>query len=288
MDIITAIGFLAGLSIILAVVLAVANRKLKVDEDPRIDRVEEMLPGANCGACGQPGCRAFAEKVVGLESPPSQCSVGGPDTAQIIARFLGIDAGQSEKKVARLLCAGGDDVAVQIGEYEGYSSCRAAATIAGGFKGCTYGCLGLADCEVVCNFDAITMAPNGLPVVDYEACTACGDCVRECPKGLFEIMPLNQHIVVQCKTILKGDAATVLCNVACTGCGICAADAAEGLITMKQNLPVINKEMIHLQSEIATLRCPTGAIRWIKDQQFDDLFGKIPSEANQKKMDRAI
>jgi len=288
MDIITAIGFLAGLSIILAVVLAVANRKLKVVEDPRIDQVEEMLPGANCGACGQPGCRAFSEKVVGLEAPPSLCSVGGPDTAGTIAGFLGIDAGQSEKKVARLLCAGGDDVAIQIGEYDGYSSCRAAATIAGGFKGCTFGCLGLADCEDVCNFDAITMATNGLPVVDYEACTACGDCVRICPKGLFEILPLTQHLVVQCKTILKGDAATTLCKVACTGCGICASDAEDELITMKQNLPVIDREKIHLQSEAATLRCPTGAITWIKNQQFEDLFGRSLPEATQKTMDRAI
>ena len=271
MDALIAVGFLAGLSVLLAIVLAVAHRKLWVYEDPRIDTVTDMLPGANCGACGLPGCRAFAEKVVEGDIQPSDCPVGGPDSARFVANFLGIDAGTAEKKVARLLCAGGRDVALQVGEYEGFSSCRAAATIGGGFKGCTFGCLGLADCEVSCTFDAITMAGNGLPVVDLELCTACGDCVRACPKDLFVIEPVSHCLVVQCKSILEGDAALAQCKVACTGCGICAADAPVGLISMEHNLPVINDENIGLLTPIATLRCPTGAIKWIPGQQFAEL-----------------
>ncbi|MFQ5568432.1 MAG: RnfABCDGE type electron transport complex subunit B [Rhodothermales bacterium] len=288
MDILTAIGFLAGLSIALAIVLALANRWLKVEEDPRIEHVTDILPGANCGACGLPGCRAFAENVVGGEILPSQCPVGGPETAQFIASFLGIEAGQMEQKTARLLCAGGSDVAAQVGAYNGFASCRAAATVAGGFKGCTYGCLGLGDCEVACTFDAITMAPNGLPVVDVEKCTSCGDCVRACPKGLFEILPISHHLVVQCKSILEGDAALARCKVACTGCGLCAADAPAGLITMEHNLPVINKERPDLQTELATYRCPTDAIVWIKKQQFEHFFATIHSHEKPEVMDRAV
>lgn len=265
------IAFLAGLCIVLAVVLAVANRNLWVYEDPRIDRVTDLLPGANCGACGLPGCRLFAEKVVEGEVLPSECPVGGPDTAAFIADYLGIEPGSMEKKVARLLCAGGTDVSIHAGQYEGFQSCRAATTIGGGFKGCTYGCLGLADCEVACTFDAIVMSPTKLPVVDPEACTACGDCVDACPKDLFVITPMSHRLIVQCKSLLEGDAAEALCKVACTGCGICAADAPEGLIEMRHNLPVIDPEKIQLQTEIATLRCPTGAIQWVEGQQFKDL-----------------
>lgn len=268
MQIAIAIAFLAFLTISLAGLLVIANRKLRVYEDPRIDQVSDMLPGANCGACGLPGCRAFAEKVVGGDIKPSDCPVGGPDNARFIAHFLGIEAGTFEKKVARLRCAGGCDVAIQIAEYDGYASCRAAAMVSGGFKGCTYGCLGLADCEEVCTFDAIHMGPAGLPIVDAEKCTACGDCVRICPKGLFELLPIRRHLFVQCKSLLAGDAATALCKVACTGCGICAADAPEGLITIRDNLAIVNPDQIHLETEIATFRCPTNAIVWIGDQQF--------------------
>lgn len=279
MQALTAIAFLAGLSTLLALVLSVLNRKLMVYEDPRIEEVTGMLPGANCGACGFPGCRAFSEKVVSGEISPGECPVGGPETAKFIANYLGIAVGVMEKKVARLLCAGGRDVAVQVAEYEGYTSCRAAAAVTGGFKGCIYGCLGLADCETACTFDAIFMSANGLPVVVAEKCTACGDCVRECPKGLFEIMPVSRHLVVQCKSLLAGDAAQAQCKVACTGCGICVADAPEGLIQIQKNLAVVQEEKAHLQTDIATLRCPTGAITWIENQQFRKETRKVETLA---------
>ena len=280
---ITAILFIGGLTIFLGIALAIANSKLKVFEDPRIDKVEEMLPGANCGACGLPGCRAFAENVVSGKIAPGQCPVGGPETAHLIADYLGIDAGQTVKKVARLLCAGGRDVAPQVAEYEGYPSCRAAAAVTGGFKGCVYGCLGLGDCVEACTFDAMFMAPNGLPMIDVEKCTGCGDCVRACPKGIIELLPISQHIVVQCKSLLAGDEALAVCDVACTGCGICAADAPEGLIEMKNNLPVVNSEKLNLESKLAVMRCPTGAITWIEGQQFPDIFYRIKTTASEAK-----
>ncbi|KAA3657132.1 MAG: Fe-S cluster protein [Calditrichaeota bacterium] len=268
MEFLTSVGFLTGLATALALILVFANKKLSVYEDPRIGQVQDMLPGANCGACGSPGCAAFSEEVVAGKVMPSKCSVGGPETAEVIANFLGIDAGQADRKVARLLCAGGCDVADHIAHYEGYSSCRAAATVAGGSKACSWGCLGLADCEKVCDFDAIHMGSTGLPVVDADKCTACGDCVDICPKGLFELHSENQHLFVQCKSQLAGDPATDLCRVACTGCGICVSDAPAGLIEIKNNLAIVNKHDFTQQTEIATLRCPTGAIQWLAKQQF--------------------
>ena len=271
METVTAIVYLAGLCVALAAVLALAHRGLYVWEDPRIEQVADMLPGANCGACGVPGCRAFAEHVVAGTLQPGQCPVGGSDTALRVAGYLGIDAGSLERRVARLLCAGGDDVAIQLATYEGHASCRGAATIAGGAKGCTYGCLGLADCEEACTFDAIRMASNGLPVVDFEACTGCGDCVTACPKGLFALYPVRRKLVVQCRSLLEGDDALETCRVACTGCTLCVADAPEGLMRMENTLPVIDPSRTDLETPLATYRCPTGAIAWIEDQQFPDL-----------------
>ena len=135
MQTIIAIGFLLGLASVLGVVLAVANARLRVFEDPRIDEVFDMLPNTNCGSCGLPGCRAFAEKAVAGEIQPSQCTVGGPETAAAVADFLGVDAGALDRKVARLLCAGGTNVAIQMAEYKGFPSCRAAVAAGGGGKG---------------------------------------------------------------------------------------------------------------------------------------------------------
>ena len=266
----TAPAVMTGIGLFFGVILAVAARLFKVDEDPRIQKTEEMLPGTNCGACGEPGCAPFAELVVKGTIQPSKCTVASADMIDDIADFLGVDAGEQEKLVARLHCAGGQGQAFQIAEYRGFDSCRAAAVISGGGKGCSWGCLGLADCEVSCTFDVIHMDPNGLPVVDIEGCTACGDCVDACPRDLFEIVPESQRLFVQCNTPLEGDAAVTLCSVACDACGRCAADAAPGLIEMKDNLPVIDFDSGLLATETATKRCPTGAIQWLTGNQFQN------------------
>lgn len=270
MEWISAISFLGILSILLATTLVVANSRLKVYEDPRIDVVADMLPGANCGACGLPGCRAFAEAVIDGEIQPSTCSVGGEQTADAVADYLGIDPGSAVRKVARLHCAGGRDVALQAAIYLGHASCRAAAAVFGGPKACAYGCLGLADCMEVCSFGAIEMGKTGLPVVDAALCTGCGDCVEVCPKALFELLPVNRHLLVQCKSLLAGEGILSLCQVACTACGRCVADSPEGLMKMQNNLPCIDPEKAFLETDIATLRCPTRAIVWVEEQQFQD------------------
>ncbi len=263
-------SIMAGIGLFFGAILAIAQRFLKVDEDPRIEATNDMLPGTNCGACGQPGCLPFAEKLVAGEVDPGQCTVSTDDTIEQIAEFLQVDAGRQEKLVARLRCAGGAGQAHQIAEYRGFEGCRAAAVVAGGGKGCAWGCLGLGDCEVACTFDAIHMNSNGLPQVDTEKCRACPDCVAACPRDLFELMPITQNLLVQCSIPLAGAAATQLCSVACDACGRCAADAAPGLIRMENNLPVVDYSAGGPARPEAVYRCPTKAIVWLEREQFED------------------
>ena len=262
-----AAGIMAALGVGLSSVLALANRTLYVLEDPRIDTIEEMLPGANCGACGLPGCRAAAESMVAGEVSPSMCTVNSTEMTAAIAEFLGVEAGAQEKRVARLACAGGADVAETRTAYQGIESCGAAALISGGGKACPWGCLGYGDCVTVCPFDAITMNENRLPVVDEEQCTGCGNCVDACPKDLFSVEPVSHRLWVACKNCLMGKAAKAQCDVACTGCGICAKDAPQGLVEMSNNLAVIDYGKNDLASLEVIQRCPTGAIVWMDKER---------------------
>ena len=261
---------LGGVGLFFGFLIAMANKKFYVWEDPRIGDVEELLPNSNCGACGQPGCRAFAEALVTGSQEPSGCTVMGVQDLSDVASYLGVDAGEANKRVARLLCAGGKDEAARNSDYAGLETCKAAASVAGGGKSCNWGCLGLADCESACLLDAIFMNDDLLPVVIPELCTACNDCVVACPKDLFELMPIEQNLIVQCKNLLKGDAAEDLCSVACNTCNRCVADSEPGVIEMINNLAVINYEKNELTDPKAISRCPTKAIVWVEGQQFKE------------------
>ena len=273
------VAILGGVATVFGAFISLANAKFKVWEDPRIDGVRDLLPGADCGACGQAGCRAFAEELTKGAVVAAECTVMSADDRADVASFLGVDAGQADRRVARLLCAGGKDVAPYKGRYHGVESCAAAAAVTGGGKACAWGCLGYADCAVACDFDAIVMGPTGLPVVDPEKCTACGDCVDACPLDLFVLMSEDHHLVVQCKNLLQGDAAEAVCSVACNACGRCVADAEPGLISMVSGLAVIDYDQIELENRTAIERCPTGAIVWMEGQQFPELFVPAESEA---------
>jgi len=260
----TAVGFMAALGLLLALMLVLANQRLYVYEDPRIDQVEDLLPKANCGACGEAGCRTFAELLVKGEVEPGKCTVNAKATNQRIADFLGVALGSNERRVARLACAGGAHVARQRARYAGLASCRAAALVSGGGKGCAWGCLGLGDCVAVCAFGALSLDAHGLPVVDESRCTACGDCVDVCPKDLFSLHPLSHRLWVACKSRDAGDEAEHECEVVCTACGRCAQDSPEGLIRIENNLAVIDYSRNALASTVAIERCPTGAIVWLE------------------------
>jgi Na+-translocating ferredoxin:NAD+ oxidoreductase RNF subunit RnfB len=264
MTILVSLLALGGLTLVLAVMLILANRKLYVYEDPRIDRVEEMLPHANCGACGFPGCRPFAEALVAGKVAPAKCTVNTEEGRELIARYLGVDAGQDDRRVARLACAGGTNVARNRASYKGVATCQGASLVSGGGKGCFWGCLGFGDCERSCDFDAISMTVHSLPVVDENKCTACGDCVEICPKDLFSLVPENNRLWVACKNLEAGEEVLEDCEVGCTACGKCAMDAPGNLIVMKNNLPVINyAQYQNLREPIE--RCPTGSIVWMSE-----------------------
>ena len=267
-EVLIAATIMLGVCGFFGVVLSVAERFLRVEEDPRIDHVERMLPGTNCGACGHPGCHAFAESLVQQRTVPGKCTVSGAEAVQAIAAYLGVEAGVQEKRVARLHCAGGKSAVRQLAVYAGIESCRAAVLVNGGGRACPWGCLGLADCERVCTFDAIRMNDERLPVVDVERCTACGDCVDACPLRLFTLEPLAQRVLVQCSAPVTGELARSLCKVACDACGRCALDAPAGAIEMSGGLPRLIEPA---RAEPAcTWRCPTGAIQWVEGRQFRD------------------
>lgn len=270
-------AILGGIGLAFGTLIAVAHRRLAVDEDPRVDGVADMLPNTNCGACGEAGCRAFAEAVVEGRVTPAQCTVMGEEEREDVAAFLGVEVGEASKRVARLLCAGGSDVAPRKAEYVGIESCAAAIAVGGGGKACAWGCVGFADCAVACDFEAIVMNDADLPVVLPGACTACGDCVEACPLDLFVLLPEDARLIVQCRNLLAGEDATEVCSVACNACERCVADAPPGVIEMKDNLAVIDYGRIDDADASAAGRCPTGAIVWLEEpMQF--VVGRVEME----------
>jgi len=267
---------LGTLTLVLATMIVFAYKKLYVIEDPRIDQVEDMLPHANCGACGYPGCRPFAEALVSGKALPGKCTVSNDAGRMAIANYLGVDVGKEEKIVARLACAGGFNVALNKSHYKGIQSCQGASLISGGGKACSWGCLGYGDCEKVCDFDAITMDAFSIPQVNVDTCTACGDCVEICPKDLFSLHPISHQLWVACKSLAMGDDVLDVCDVGCTGCGKCAMDAKDNLISMVNNLPMIDYTKLH-QTQVPIQRCPTGAIVWI-----DNTLGPLKGPESKK------
>ena len=222
--IIWTIAILTVLGALLAVVLYIVAEKFKVEEDPRIDEVEKVLPGANCGGCGQAGCRAFAQFCV--ESSPNLdkcfCPVGGNEGMQKVAAVLGVEVAAKEPQVAVVRCNGTCENRPRTNEYGGYQSCRVKAALYSGDTGCSFGCLGCGDCVAACQFGAITMDPaTGLPVVDEEKCTACGACVKACPRSIISLLPVSQSVIVRCRNTDTARAARAVCMDACIGCGYC-------------------------------------------------------------------
>ena len=265
--IIWTIAVLTVVGLLLAVFLWFVAEKFKVVEDPRIDQVEGVLPGANCGGCGYAGCRAFAESAVKAGNLEQHyCSVGGNAVMKQIADILGIAAVEKTRQVAVLRCNGTCEVRPTANTYDGWASCNAEASLYTGETMCAFGCLGLGDCVASCKFGALSIDPQtGLPVVDQEKCTACGSCVKTCPKHLFELRnygPKGMRMVVTCRNEDKGPAAKKACANACIGCGICAKTCTHDAIVVENNRAYIDYTKCKLCRECEAL-CPTGAIHGV-------------------------
>ncbi|MGE5574259.1 MAG: RnfABCDGE type electron transport complex subunit B [Bacteroidota bacterium] len=240
--------------------LAFAARKFAVEQDPRQDRIAEILPGANCGGCGFPGCSGLAAAIVAGKAPVDGCPVGGQSVAAKVAAIMGVDAGVArERTVARVFCQGSPDNCGSRFMYDGLSDCRAAQIVGGGAKACTYGCLGLGSCAAACTFDALHMGPDGLPVVDEGECTSCGRCVSACPRGIIQLVPASQSVTVLCRSHERGAEVRKTCKVGCIGCGLCAKVCPAGAITVENNLAVIDPAKCDACGKCVE-KCPTKCI----------------------------
>lgn len=261
---IVTILFLAIVGALAALLLFVVSKKFHVEEDARIELVNEALPGANCGGCGYPGCSGFARACVEAESMEGLfCTVGGNDTMLKVADILGRTAVEAEPQLAVVRCNGTCDARPKVNQYDGASSCAIAAATYGGETGCTFGCLGLGDCTLACGFDAIKMNPlTGLPEVDEERCTACGACVKACPKMIIELRkkgPKGRRVFVSCVNKEKGGVAKKACDNACIGCSKCFKECKFEAITIANNLAYIDPNKCRLCRKCVEA-CPTGAI----------------------------
>ena len=262
--IIFTVATLSVLGLVLAVILYYVAQKFKVEEDPRIDEIEACLPGANCGGCGNAGCRAFAESVVKAGNLDSNyCPVGGNAVMKKVAEKLGVEIVEKEPMVAVVRCTGNCEKRPLTVEYDGLSSCRVKASLISSDTGCSFGCLGEGDCEDACNFGAIKINPETrLPEVNEDLCTACGACVKACPKSIIELRkkgPKSRRVYVACRNQDKGGVARKACTGACIGCGKCAKTCPFGAITVENNLAYIDFNLCKSCRKCAEV-CPTGAI----------------------------
>jgi electron transport complex protein RnfB len=261
-----ALALIAGGS---AVILFFVAKKFKVDEDPRIGDVTELLPGANCGGCGFPGCSGFATALVkaadngdlaGLACPP-----GGNDTMSAVGNYLGMTVEESAPTTAVVRCNGTKAKAPSKLTYEGPSKCAVAHTLFSGENGCPFGCLGLGDCVVACDYDAIYMdEETGLPVVIPDKCTSCGACVKACPRNIIEIRPRgrkDRRVWVACMNEEKGPIPMKNCKATCISCGKCfdVCPPKVSAITIENNLAFIDSAKC-IACGLCIPVCPTNAI----------------------------
>lgn len=261
--ILLAAGTMAVLAVVAAWVLGWANRAFRVVVDPKVEAAIVLLPGANCGGCGYVGCQAYGEAVAKGEVV-TKCTVGGPSVAQALGKLMGVEVGQTWPYRAVVHC--GATYADRLGrrEYRGVKTCSAANMISG-IQGCTYGCLGLGDCEVACNYDAIHVI-DGVAVVDYEKCTGCGACARVCPRHIITMVPFKaeQMLVVTCSNKDTGKDVSAVCTVGCIGCSACAK--LSDLIQIENGLAEIDYDRYdpaQADFSAALAKCPRESLVYV-------------------------
>ncbi|RLC51360.1 MAG: electron transporter RnfB [Candidatus Cloacimonadota bacterium] len=267
--VIYAIISLGLLGLIYGLILAFASKKFYVKVDPKIEEIEEVLPNANCGACGYPGCAGYAEAIVKNGDEINKCAPGGEKVIKKIAEIMGLKATASERKIAVIHCqSGGYDNTNLRYDYQGIKTCKAAVLVSGGPNLCNYGCVSLNDCVRACQFDALHVDENGMRIVDEEKCTGCGACARACPRNLIEMVPISKKVHILCSSHDKGAVAKKVCGskTPCIGCGLCAKACPVDAIEIKDNLAKIIYDKCIVCGECAKV-CPTNAIE-------DQLLGK--------------
>ncbi len=249
------------LGLLLGTGLAIASKKFAVKIDPRIEIIFGMLPGANCGACGFAGCLGYAKAIVEGTAKSTVCPVGGEDASKKIAEVLGVKISSAHQTVARIHCGGDISEKRQRGNYDGVRTCLSATLVSGGTVMCSYGCLGFSDCVRACPFDAIKLRENLPPEIDEEKCTACGLCVKACPRNLIELTPLEKRFIIACSSHDKGKITRQVCDVGCIACGLCVKKCPEKAVSLENNLARIDCIKCKNIGECFKA-CPTKCIQW--------------------------
>lgn len=262
--IIIAILTLGGIGILSAIILFIVSKRFYVKEDPRIEQIEGLLPGANCGSCGRSGCHDFACACASADSLDNlMCPGAGDEAMGKIAEIVGLTAAASKPMVAVLRCNGSCENRPTTSNYDGPRSCAILSSLSAGTTDCPYGCLGCGDCVSACRFGALHMDPvTGLPVVDYDKCTGCGACVKKCPRHIIELRakgPKGLRVWVACANKDRGAQARKECSAACIGCGKCVKVCPFEAITLADNLAYIDFEKCRLCHKCVA-ECPTKAI----------------------------
>ncbi len=254
------VGVLGGL---LGLALAYAAKVFAVKKDERVGEIEEALPGANCGACGYPGCSGYAEAIVNEGAEMTLCSPGGGEVAAKIGQIMGVEVSVSgEKMVAQIHCRGTRETSTVKYEYNGIEDCNAMHSSFGGDKSCPYGCLGLGSCIKVCPVDAIEKTKAGYLEIDKEKCIACGKCIDVCPTGVIKMIPYSANVIVACNSNDKGGAVKKYCSVGCIGCKMCDRKSPEGGFVIDNFLASIDYS-IEGSRDDAVKACPAKCIIYL-------------------------
>jgi len=242
------------------IILTLAAKFFAVKKDERIEKIESVLPGINCGACGYPGCSGYAEAVVNDGAELTLCSPGGGETSEIIASYMGqsVDASK-EKMVAFVACKGNRESAKYKFDYKGVDDCRAMHLLFNGDKVCTYGCLGGGSCITVCPVDAIQKDGLGIVKIDPDKCIGCEKCVAVCPTSVIKMIPASADYVVACNSTDKGGITKKQCTVGCIGCKICNKKSPDGGYVIENFLATIDYSKDGSRQE-AAVACPAKCI----------------------------
>ena len=249
---------LGSLGLAVGVMLIAASKMFKVETNPLVEEVVEVLPGANCGACGFAGCADFAERVVDESAPIDGCPVGGFETAKDIGGILGQDVSESEKEYPYVRCNGGVNCVDRF-DYVGIEDCKAVMMLSDGEKGCSYGCMGRGTCVRVCPFGAIEIAENRLPEINPNLCRSCGLCIDACPNVILTFAKATEKVHVQCQSHDKGKAVKAACTIGCIGCKICEKACPEDAIKVTKFLAEIDQEKC-TACGVCVEKCPQHTI----------------------------